>query len=239
LSEAQFAALLVAAVVGGAVQSVLGFGAAFVTIPAIALVAPELLPGASLFAMLPLVSTMAWRGRAVADRRSAGRMLVGRVPGVVVGSALVVAFSTQALTVFVAVILLTAVLSMSRGWSIEVTPRNQALAGFTSGITGTSTGLGGPPLALLYRSQAGPAMRATLSWLFFAGILLSLTTLTVLGEIASRHAQIGLPMGLAAAVGVLLASPLAGRLEPRHLRQGVLLWASAGAVVAAFRALTA
>lgn len=237
MSPAEIIVLLLAAVAGGAVQSVLGFGAAVVTVPALAVIEPELLPVASLFAMLPLIATMAWRGRRVADLPAAGRMLLGRLPGVAVGSWLVVNLDTQALTLFVAVILLAAVASMSRGWHIPITPRTQAAAGFTSAVTGTSTGLGGPPIALLYQRVAGPSMRATLAILFFGGVLMSLASLALVGEVTWRDARIGVPMGGATLVGLLLAAPLVNRLSDRTLRRGVLGWAGIGAVIALGQAL--
>ncbi len=207
------------------------------TVPALAVVEPELLPVASLFAMLPLIVTMAWRGRTQLDRHAAGRMIAARVPGVAVGSYLVVTLDTRAITIFVAVILLAAVASMAQGWTVPITPRNQMLAGFTSGVTGTSTGLGGPPLALLYRHVAGPAMRATLAVVFLGGVLLSLSSLALLGEVTARHGRIGLPMGLLAVVGLVVARPMADKLPEDALRRGVLVWAAVGATVALGRAL--
>lgn len=238
MSPAEFAVLLLAAAAGGAVQSVLGFGAAVTTVPALAVVAPDLLPVASLFAMVPLISVMAWRGRAVADWPAGRRMLLARVPGVAVGSVIVLALDTRAITVLVAAILLVAVASMARGWSIPITPRTQLVAGFTSGVTGTSTGLGGPPLALLYRDVAGAGMRATLSVVFLGGVAMSLSSLAAVGEVTGRHARIGLAMGLATVLGLALAHPVVERFEPSTLRRGVLAWAAVGAVVALGRAVT-
>ncbi len=207
------------------------------TVPALAVVAPELLPVSSLFAMLPLIATMAWRGRGELDHSAAKRMVLARIPGVAVGSLLVVTLDTRAITVFVAVILLVAVASMAQGWTVPITRRNQALAGFASGVTGTSTGLGGPPLALLYRSVAGAGMRATLAVVFFFGVMLSLSSLGLLGEVTATHARVGLAMGATALLGLLLARPLVARLQPEALRRGVLAWAAVGASVALGRAI--
>lgn len=237
ITPLEFLVLLAAAVAGGAVQSVLGFGAAVVTVPAMAVIDVTLLPMASQFAMLPLVSTMVWRGRRDIDLHGAGRMLLGRVPGVAVGAWLVVILDRRGLTIFVAAILLFAVASMARGWTIPITPRTEAAAGFTSGVTGTATGLGGPPTALLYRTVSGPRMRATLALLFLGGIAMSLSTLAVLGEVEGRHAAVGLSTGLGTVVGLFLAVPVVRRFTDDQLRRGVLVWAATGAIVAVVRAL--
>lgn len=230
---------MLAGVAGGAAQSVLGFGAAIIVVPALAIAEPELLPVASMFAMYPLIITMAWRGRAAADFPAAGRMFIGRIPGVAVGSWLVVTLDTRAITVFVAAILLFAVVSMARGWSIPITRRTETVAGFVSAVTGTSTGLGGPPVALLYRDVEGARMRATLATLFLTGTTLSLSVLAVLGEVTARHASIGLTIGAGTVVGLVVVRGLVERMAPELLRQGILVWAATGAVVAVARAVVA
>ncbi len=233
-----FLVALAAAIAGGAIQSALGFGAAVTVVPALAVLAPELLPVASLCAMLPLVAAMAWRGRGEADVHGALRLLAGRVPGVGVGAWLVAVLDTRQLTMFVATILLVAVVSMARGWTVTVTPRTQAVAGFTSGVTGTSTGLGGPPLALLYRGEAAALMRGTLAIAFLGGVCLSLGTLTATGQVEAAAVRTGLALGGGTLAGLLLAAPLVHRLSDERLRHGVLAWASIGALVAVVRAVT-
>jgi hypothetical protein len=63
--------ILVSAVLGGLAQGTVGFGAAFATVPALALIAPELLPGSMLVAVLPLTLAMA----KMPGRRTVGLIL--------------------------------------------------------------------------------------------------------------------------------------------------------------------
>ncbi|HLR27844.1 MAG TPA: sulfite exporter TauE/SafE family protein, partial [Ruania sp.] len=55
--------------------------------------------------------------------------------------------------------------------------------GLITGITETSTGVGGPPLALAYQHKAGPTLRSTVAACFLVGEVISLVVLGVSGEI--------------------------------------------------------
>ena len=156
--EIVFVAL--AALVGGAVQSVLGFGVAFTTVPALAVVAPELIPGAPLVAFLPMAVTMGVRERNHIDRDAAVRVAVARIPGIALGTVAVLVLSPDGIAAGVALILIAAVISTALGWTVPVTRTNERLAGVISGFSGTATGLGGPPLAVLYRERPPQQVRA-------------------------------------------------------------------------------
>lgn len=72
------AMVVVSALLGGVAQSSLGFNAAFAVVPALAVTAPELLPGSVLVGILPLSVVMAVRGRAGIDVPALGRLALGR-----------------------------------------------------------------------------------------------------------------------------------------------------------------
>ncbi len=230
-------ALLVAGVLGGAVQSVLGFGAAFTLVPALAVLAPDLLPGAAITAFLPLSLMMALRERDSLDRRAAGHLLLWRVPGTLLGTAAVAVLPVRGLAAVVAVTLLLAVFLTARGWTVAETPRTIGVAGIASGFSGTAVGLGGPPLALLYRGRHSTQIRPTLAAVFAAGILLSILTLGVTDGYHREDALVGLVLGGANLAGLVAAAPLLRRLQETTIRAGLLVWAALGSVLALVRVL--
>lgn len=237
MSLLEVAAVVLSAVAGGAVQATLGFGGSFILVPVLAVVAPEVLPGGALLGLLPMVVFIAWRDRADLDAHAVGRVTVGRVPGILLATAVVAVATPRALTALVAVVLLVAVVATAAGWRIRTTPVTQALVGAVSGFTGTAAALGGPPLALLYRDAGGAHRRATMSSVFVIGILLSLTTLTVVGEFAAIHARAGALVGASLVAGAVAAAPLAARWSDHVLRRAVLGWAAVGATTALARAV--
>lgn len=246
---AQFAAMLVsagplavllvaaAAVAGGVAQATAGFGAAFVTVPALALVAPELLPGAMLVAALPLSTVMALRGWAQVDRAAAVRLMLGRVPGIAIGTAIVAAAGVRLVTAIVAVVLLVAVAAAATGWQVAITPGREVTAGVVSGVTGTAAALGGPPIALLYRGRDPQVLRPTLGLVWAVGIVIALPGLWATGSFDAAQAAVGGVLGVLLLLGLVLSRGLVRRLEPERIRTLVLVWAAVGGVAALVRVL--
>jgi uncharacterized protein len=226
-----------AAVAAGGLQSTLGFGASFVLVPALAIVAPELLPGAIIVAIVPLSVVMVASQRRGLDLAAAGRVTIGRIPGIALGGFVVAWLSPRALTVAIAVVLLLAVASVAGGWQLEVTRTSELVAGVASGLTGTAAALGGPPLALLYRGTAGRVMRPTLAGVWLLGSLPVLASLYLAGSLTGAQVRIGSLLGAATVVGLALARPAVTRLPDHTLRTAVLWWAGAGAALALGRAL--
>jgi uncharacterized protein len=183
--------VLMAAIAGGAAQSALGFGAAFTTVPALAIVAPQLLPGSVLVALLPLSLVMLLQGFSRTDVRAATRLTIGRLPGIAVGTVAVAMLPTRGLTVATGLLLLVAVVVSVGGWTVAVTPRSELMAGFLSGITGTAAALGGPPIALLYRGRGASALRPTLALVWAVGLVPIIGSLWLAGEFTADQARAG------------------------------------------------
>lgn len=229
--------VLAAAVSGGVAQATAGFGAAFVTVPTLALVAPELLPGAMLVAALPLSIVMALQGWGRLDRPAAVRLMVGRLPGIAIGTAIVAAAGTRMVTAIVAVLLLAAVTAAAGGWTVRITPRREIVAGVLSGVTGTAAALGGPPIALLYRGRAPEVMRPTLGLVWAVGIVVALPGLWVTGSFDAAQALVGALLGPLLLLGLLMSRGVIRRLSTERVQAFVLLWAALGGVGALGRVL--
>jgi uncharacterized protein len=239
LDVASWGVLLVtvAALAGGVAQSALGFGAAFTTVPALAIVAPELLPGAVLVALLPLTVVMLLQGLSGTDLRAATRLTLGRLPGIAVGTLAVALLPTRGLTIATGLLLLLAVVASVGGWSVAVTPGSELAAGFLSGVTGTAAALGGPPIAILYRERGATILRPTLALVWAVGLVPIIGSLWLAGEFTATQARAGVLLGVAMVVGLVIAAPLVRRWPDDVIRRGVLAWAAVGAVGALARAL--
>lgn len=237
VSAFALALVLVAALVGGLAQSLLGFGAAFTTVPALAVVAPQLLPGSVLVGILPLSVVMYLQARDDVDVRAVGRLSIGRLPGILVGAAIVAWLPTRSLTIAIAALLLVAVAALAAGAELAVTAPREMVAGFVSGVTGTAAALGGPPLALLYRGSASSYLRPTLAAVWAVGLVPILVSLRVAGEFTLQQAQAGTVLAVVMLLGLAVAGPVLGRVEESTLRLGILWWAGLGGILAAGRAM--
>lgn len=230
-------AVLASAVLGGAVQSTLGFGASFTLVPTLALIEPELLPGTVIVAIVPMTTLMILRDHEGFDGSAVLRVTAGRLPGIALGGAVVALLSVRWLTALIALILLLAVLSSAAGWSLRITRPREVAAGLVSGITGTAAALGGPPMALLYRDKTASVLRPTLAGVWLAGTFPAIGSLLVAGSFTGRHAEAGVLLGVAMLLGMTLMAPLVARISDTLVRQMVLVWASVGAVSALLRSV--
>src|SRR5215471_11564208 len=154
---------------GGFVQSGVGLGLGLVAAPVVTLLDPALMPGSMLVAGASLPVLILAREALHADWPGVSWALTGRVAGTLGGIWVLAVVSLRALGIVVGGMVLAVVVLSVRSAAV---PRNRATlltAGVISGVTGTATSIGGPPVALLYQTESGPRVRATLSVFFTVG----------------------------------------------------------------------
>jgi uncharacterized membrane protein YfcA len=226
-----------AALLGAIVQSSVGLGVGLVATPIVTMLFPSLMPGSILVMALVLpVATLAQEFRH-AELRGIGWAFGGRLAGTPLGVWLVAVAPDRALSILIGVVVLAALAATT--WSREV-PRNRrtlAAAGIISGTTGTASGIGGPPIALLYQREAGPRVRATLAVFFIAGALLSLATLAAAGQLPARQVTAGLALLPFVLTGFLVSAPLRRYLDAGRLRLALLIVVGTSAVTLIVRNL--
>ncbi len=226
-------ACAVAVLVGALVQGVLGFGLALLAVPVLAWLAPDLVPVGVLVAVLPLVVVSALRERSHVDVRGIGWALVGRLPGGAAGAVAVALLPVRGLQLLVAATVCLAVVAAVRADQhprpARTGPRRRTLvlAGALSGVGGTTSGIGGPPMAIAFRNSGGSTIRSTLATFFAVGALLSIASLALVGEVTGARLLVGLVLVPPIAVGYLLSGAVRGRVRPATLRAGVLVLSGA------------
>lgn len=235
---AEYVVILLATGVGATVQGTIGFGANLIAVPVLALLAPEALPGTTIVWAAPLAVAMALRERDGVDWSGVRWTMAGRFPGTAIGAWVVAVVAPETLSVVCGVLVLVAVGMSIPSAELRLTPATKTAAGFTSGLMGTATSIGGPPMALLYQHHEGRSLRATLAVFFAAGTVLSLVMLAVAGALEAWQVTLAVALtpGL---VGGLLLSPIAQRhLAGRALRPAVLGFAALASVAAVVQGLS-
>lgn len=99
--------------------------------------------------------------------------------------------------------------------------------GLFTGVTETATGIGGPPLALLYQHAQGPILRATVAVCFFLGEIMSLVMLAFAGRLGADQLLAALYLAPAVLLGSALSRLTHDHIRGRGLRLGVLTFALA------------
>ena len=222
-------ALSVAA--GGLVQGSTGVGFALVVSPVLALLAPALLPGSVLILMLPLNAYVAWREREAIDRRGTAWITTGRCVGGVAGLAVLAMLPGNALRVFVGVATIATAFGSLAGGAFSLRVPLLVGAGVVTGVTETATGIGGPPMALVYQHQPGAVLRATLAVCFLIGQVVSLIMLAAVGRLSIAQVDAALWLMPALAAGALVSRWLHGRVDGRPMRVAMLGFAMVSGVV--------
>ncbi len=220
-----------AVMLGGLVQSGVGLGLGIIASPVVTLLDPALMPGSMLVAGALLPALILAREVRHADWPGVSWALGGRLAGTVAGIWVVTAVPSRALGIMVGTVVLAVIALTALGNAL---PRNRwtlLAAGVVSGTTGTSTSIGGPPVALLYQREQGPQVRATLSVFLCAGNTLAVAALAVTGHLPGRDLGTGLIFLACAAGGLLAAARFRRFLDAGRIRTAVLVVATASAAI--------
>ena len=182
------AIIAVAVVLASCLQASIGFGMGMLAAPVVAVVDPGLVPGTLIMLATMLTLMVVLRERTAIDLTGTGWALLGRVPGTVAGAVLLTAIPERILAILIGAVVLCGVAVTGLGWVPAPRRRNLVLAGATSGVLGTATSIGGPPMALVWQRSSGARLRATMSSFFLVGSLMSIAMLTVTGAVQGSRA---------------------------------------------------
>ncbi|GFE50070.1 hypothetical protein So717_18230 [Roseobacter cerasinus] len=212
-----------AVVCGTVIQKLSGAGFGMIAAPTMTIVAPEWVPGTILLlgCLIGIGSLLGARDAVVRSDLPPG--LAGRLVGAILAALIAsLVVGTALLPIVVGVIVLFAVALSLAGLSIAITPATLFGAGLTGGVMGTLTGIGAPPMAILYSTVEARRSAATQNAFFGFGMFLSIGALAVAGLI--RAPQLALAASLAPLVPLTLfaARPLVARFERGTIRPWAL-----------------
>lgn len=234
--DALAVAILVVAA-AACVQGVVGFGANMLAAPVLVVLDPALVPGPLLLVALAM-TVAAWRREHTEVQWAVvRRALVGRVPGIAAGAWVLAHADADTSRLVVGGVLLVAVAASASGLHVRPSPTNLLVAGCVSGFSGTTTAVGGPPIALVLQREAGPRVRATLAAYFTLGLLLTLPATAAAGRLGRHELAAGAVLVPAALAGFAASGPLRRIADRGRLRPAVLAVSALGALAAVVRAL--
>ena len=234
--DAIVAALVMVA--GCAVQGAVGFGANLVAAPLLVLIDPSFVPGPTIVATGVLnVLVIRREGTARVDH-TVDTAIVGQVAGVLGAGLLLAAVADDTLSLLFAALVLLAVGLSVAGWHLAKTRPNLVGVGVLSGFMGTISGIGGPPIALVYQHADGPTLRATLARYFTVGNVVAIPTLIVAGRLGRDELPLIAVLVPGALAGYASSGWLAGHLDRRTARPIILGLSTAAAIAVLVRTLT-
>ncbi|GAA1238869.1 MULTISPECIES: sulfite exporter TauE/SafE family protein [Streptomyces] len=236
MSTQILAVLAVTVALAAFVQGSSGLGFALIVAPVAGILDPGLVPVFVLASMIPLNLYVAWRERSSLDLRGAGWITGARLAATPAGLAVLWLIPERSLGLFVGgATVLAAVASLTVP---AFTPGRAAYvgAGAVTGLTETATGVGGPPLALVYQHRPPAELRSTVAACFLIGEVASLALLFATGK--AEVTELGEAVALlpAIAAGAWLSRLVHHRLDARRMRLFVLVFALVSGLVLMLRA---
>lgn len=238
-SLAALLVLLPISFLGSVLYGVSGFGSALLTVP----LAVQFFPLPFVIAAFALVDLfnairVGLENPRAALRPEVVRMVSTMIPGIVVGTALLVSVPRRigmaTLGLFIAVYAVYALARHAR--MRRVAQRWAYLAGFGGGVTGTLFGAGGPPYAiyLAHRGLDKEQYRATLTMTSIFSIGLRVAAFLVTGLLLDAQVWIAAAIALpGAALGLVVARRIFNRLSRDAVMRvvGLVLLVTGGALL--------
>jgi len=225
------AVLAVAVAIAAFVQGAIGVGFALIIAPIAAVIRPDLLPGSLLLLMLPLNVYVAFRERHHLDWRSIGWVTLGRFFGTFAGLWILLAVTTPVLNLLIGATTILAALITKLSPEFRANHTAFAGAGLITGVTETATGIGGPPLAIVYQHHPAAVLRATLAMCFLIGQIFSVMALILKGRLGATQLESAAILFLPLVVGLTASGLAHERISASRLRDALLIFSVVSGIV--------
>lgn len=237
---------LFVALLAGSVSGLTGFGLALIAVPLLLFVYEPATVVVLVFVLSVFINVaVVWDSWHDADRKLVLALLPPAAVGVFVGAEvlyyadpLYIRLGVGIIVVFSALLLLREVrIPRAEGWLGTV------IAGSTSGMLSTSTGLAGPPVVLLFAARRLPkhAFRGSSALYFLLMSFVGLAALTNRGLLDAAQIPLALALIPAAFLGKVLGTALLKRVSDKAFRAVtlgvVILTGTLGAATAAWALL--
>lgn len=224
------AAVFVIIVAAAVVQAGLGMGFGLLAAPLLALIAPDLVPVPTLWMGFLTSFLAAWSDRTGVVWSEVWFGSVGRLVGVVLAVAVLAVISSGPAFPFVfGVMVGLAVLFTLSGWQLAFNKTSLFSMATVSGLMGTITSVGAPPMALIYQTRPASVARPTVAAFFAVGVAISLAGLYVAGLAGMRDLLLAGLMVPPMILGTQIGRRVRSRFDRRY--QPYLLAVSGGAAV--------
>ncbi|GMU77895.1 MAG: permease [Acidimicrobiia bacterium] len=222
-------------ILGSIVQGTIGFGLNLLSAPFIAIAIPEAIPVVLVMVAWPIGGVTALREHHALDRFALRWMLLGAVPGTLVGLWIIHLASASTLGVIVGVTTLAGVTATVLSPPIPVNRATACSAGLIGNITGTAASVGGPPVALLFQHRGGSVIRSTLGAYFAVSATLSVVGYAAAGEVTVERFLLTVALLPAMLLGAWLSKHFHVFVDAGWLRPAVLVLSSLAGLIAILR----
>lgn len=218
-------------IVGATMQSSIGFGLGPVGVPLLALIDPSFVPGPIIINGFVLNILILVRNRQEFRIKEFNWAIVGRVVGTLLGAQILLLIPVSYLALFFGGMVLFAVALSFSGLKLPINPKNLLLAGTLSGIMGTTSAIGGPPMALVYQRSSGAKVRSMLGGIFLIGTILAMIALYSIGRLGMTELKLAALMLPGTLLGFYLSRYSVPLIDGGFVRPAILSLSAVSALI--------
>ena len=224
--------LALAAFAGTIVQRLAGQGFGMLISPTMALLAPEFLPSAVLLLGLIVGFGSISFELSALNKSELPAGFAGRTVGAVLAAwiAVTVVQSGEIAPLVAGMVYLGIILSLL-GVRVAIRPVSVFIGSVVSGIMGTLTAVGAPPMALLYQHEEARRSAAMQNAFFAFGMIVSIGALLVAGLVGLRHLMLAVSLVPFVFLGLRAAQPIAKHVAKSSIRPYALGLAGCAATI--------
>jgi uncharacterized membrane protein YfcA len=209
-----------------------------VAAPILVLIDPSFVPGPVMLNAAVLTVFILLREHQSVNLASVRWAVVGNVLGTILAGTVLGFVGAYGFSLLFGVVVLAAVVLSGMGFHPRVTERSAMVAGAASGFMGTTSSIGGPPMALLFQAERGSALRGNLSAYFLCATLIGLSMLAFVGRFGGREIELAWVLMPGLVFGFVLSLRTARVLDRGAIRPLVLGLSSVAALVILLRTLS-
>lgn len=173
--------------IGSLTQMVTGIGLAMIVVAGLFFVNPSYVPASILLIAVFTSSLLSVRYFSFIDWKKLSFATIGRVPGVLVAIWFFANFNNFVINLMIGGLIILYSLATAFKWNIQPTWNNLILGSSFAGVSGTLSGIGGPPIAIAMQNIPKKSYLATISVYYILGNFISIPALFLVDKIASKH----------------------------------------------------
>lgn len=224
--------------VGTLVQRLSGAGYGMFAAPVMALVAPEWLPGTVVLVGFVIGAGSLLNARDAVEWQDLPPGFAGRILGAGIAAYIASAVvGTDALAIIVGFVVLFAVALTVLGLTFPISGGSLFVAGGIGGVMGTLTGIGAPPMAILYSNVETRRAAATQNAFYGFGTFVAIIALAIAGVLTLPQVAFAASLAPFVPFALLASHPLATRFERGAIRPWALGMATISALVLLSRSI--
>jgi uncharacterized protein len=226
-------------ILGAVCQSSISMGFALIAAPILLILNPDFVPVPMIMGGFFLSLLVLLRDRKSIDLSGVGIALVGRLIGTVIAALIISRISTELFSILFGLFILSAVMMSFARVTWEPKPPTLFGAGFLSGLMGTLSSIGGPPMGLLYQHQKGSVIRGSLAGFLAVGSTISLVSLGLVGELTMTEFFLFLWILPGLCLGFLLSTHTIRLLKTGYTRIAILSVSGIAGVIVILKTIIA